>query len=318
MAPDPTVGSMYGSGPTRSFLGIPVCEVLTPLEADAVVLGIPAATPYSSVGSYCADGPNAIRRVMAQYSGALHHHDFDFGEPLLPPGTRVVDAGDLPRDEDASVNRSRIGEVINWIFEAGAVPIVLGGDDSVPIPLLGAFAGRGAFTVLQIDAHIDFRDDIAGERLGLSSTMRRASEMEHVRRMILVGQRGLGSARSSDLADAKTAGVHFVSSHQVHTTGVDPVLDLIEPGSNLIITFDCDGLDPSIMPAVIGRAPGGLTYWQAIDLLRGAAKRARIVSFDLVEFMPSRDYDGLGALVAGRIVATMVGVILRQAARRSR
>jgi agmatinase len=71
------------------------------------------------------------------------------------------------------------------------------------------------------------------------------------------------------------------------------------------------------MPAVIGRAPGGLTYWQAVDLLRGAAKRARIASFDLVEFMPSRDVDGLGALVAGRILATMVGVILRQAAGRS-
>ena len=147
--------------------------------------------------------------------------------------------------------------------------------------------------------------------------MRRASEMEHVRRIIQVGQRGLGSARSSDLADAKTAGVHFVSSHQVHTAGVDPVLDLIETGANLLVTFDCDGLDPSIMPAVIGRAPGGLTYWHAVDLLRGAAKRARIASFDLVEFMPSRDVDGLGALVAGRILATMVGVILRQAAGRS-
>ena len=103
MAPDATVGSMYGSGPTRSFLGIPACEVLTPLEADAVVLGIPAATPYPSVGSYCAEGPNAIRGVMGQYAAALHHHDFDFGEPLLPPGARVVDAGDLPRDENASV-----------------------------------------------------------------------------------------------------------------------------------------------------------------------------------------------------------------------
>jgi len=308
---------MYGSGPTRSFLGLPACEALTRLNADAVVLGIPAATPYPSVGSYCADGPDAIRGVMAQYAATLHHHDFDFGEPLLPPGTRVVDAGNLPQDDEASVSRSRIGEVVGWILEAGAVPIVLGGDDSVPIPLLGAFAGRGLFTVLQIDAHIDFRDDIAGERLGLCSTMRRASEMRHVQRIIQVGQRGLGSARPSDVADAKAAGVHFVSSYQVHTAGVGPVLDLIEPGSNLLITFDCDGLDPSIMPAVIGRVPGGLTYWQAVDLLRGAAKRARIASFDLVEFMPSRDIEGLGALVAGRILATVLGLVLRQAAGRS-
>jgi len=251
---------------------------------------------------------------MAQYAGALHHHDFDLGEQLLPPGARVVDAGDLPQDDEASANRSRIKEGVSWILEAGAVPVILGGDDSVPIPLLEAFAGRGSFTVLQIDAHIDFRDEIAGERLGLSSTMRRASEMGHVQRIIQVGQRGLGSARSSDLEDAKKAGVQFVSSHQVHTAGVDPVLDLIEPGSNLLVTFDCDGLDPSIMPAVIGRVPGGLTYWQAVDLLRGVAKRARIASFDLAEFMPSRDVDGLGALVAGRILATMLGLIVRQVA----
>src|SRR4029450_10565532 len=105
-------------------------------------------------------------------------------------------------------------------------------------------------------------------------------------------------------------------SHQVPTAGVGPVLDLIEPGSDLLITFDCDGLDPSIMPGVIGRVPGGLTYWQAVDLLRGAAKRTRIASFDLVEFMPSRDVDGLGALVAGRILATMLGLVLRQATER--
>ena len=98
---------------------------------------------------------------MAQYAVTLHHHDFDFGEPLLPPSTRAVDAGNLPQDDEASVNRSRIGEVVGWILEAGAVPLVLGGDDSVPIPLLGAFAGRGSFTVLQIDAHIDFRDERA-------------------------------------------------------------------------------------------------------------------------------------------------------------
>lgn len=91
------------------------------------------------------------------------------------------------------------------------------------------------------------------------------------------------------------------------------MLDLLEPGSDLLITFDCDGPDPSIMPAVIGRVPGGLTDWQAIDLLRGAAKRGRIANFDLVEFMPSRDVDSLGALVAGRLLATVLGLVLRQA-----
>jgi agmatinase len=316
MALDQTVGSMYGSEPTGSFLGLPTCELQAPLDADAVILGIAGATPYPSVGSYCAEAPETIRGVMAQYAATLHHHDFDFGGSLVPASTRAVDAGNLPQEADAAAARSRIAEAVDWILEAGAVPIVLGGDDSVPIPLLGAFAERGSFTVLQIDAHIDFRDDIDGERLGLCSTMRRVSEMGHVQRIIQVGQRGLGSARASDVADARAAGVHFVSAHEVHSAGIDPVLELIEPGSNLLVTFDCDGLDPSVMPAVIGRVPGGLSYWQAVDLLRGAARRGRIAGFDLVEFMPARDVDGLGALVAGRLLATVLGLVLRQAAAR--
>ena len=63
------------------------------------------------------------------------------------------------------------------VLAAGAVPMVLGGDDSIPIPVLQAYADRGPVTVVQIDAHIDWRDEVKGERWGLSSTMRRASEM---------------------------------------------------------------------------------------------------------------------------------------------
>jgi agmatinase len=307
-----TIGSMYGSAPTTTFMGLPACLDLSRPEAAAVLIGVPAATPYASVGSYCADAPNAIRAVMAPYAAALHHHDFDFDGPLLPPGVRVVDAGNLPNADEAAANRSQIRDTVGAVLDAGVVPLVLGGDDSVPIPLFEAFAGRGRFTLLQIDAHIDWRDEVDGERLGLSSTMRRASEMTHIDRMIQVGQRGVGSARPADVADAKAAGVHFISAHQVHREGLEPVLRLIEPASEVLITFDCDGLDPAIMPGVIGRVPGGLSYWQAVDLLHGAAERARIASFDLVEFMPARDVDGAGALVAGRLVATAAGLIARQ------
>ncbi len=69
--------------------------------------------------------------------------------------------------------------------------------------MLEAFGARGkTYTILQIDAHIDWRDEVGGERLGLSSTMRRASEMQHVERIIQLGCRGIGSAREADLQDA--------------------------------------------------------------------------------------------------------------------
>ena len=106
------------------------------------------------------------------------------------------------------------------ILDAGAVPILLGGDDSLPIPMLEAYAGRGRFTILQIDAHIDWRDEVQGERLGLSSGMRRASEMAHIERIIQVGQRGIGSARPSDLADARDWGVTFFPARGVAQAGI--------------------------------------------------------------------------------------------------
>jgi hypothetical protein len=78
----PTVGSMYGSGPTRSFLGIPVCEALTPLEADAVVLGIPAATPYPSVRR---TDLLACCRLAARRSQAVANCQFRFGRVYAVP-----------------------------------------------------------------------------------------------------------------------------------------------------------------------------------------------------------------------------------------
>jgi agmatinase len=87
-------------------------------------------------------------------------------------------------------------------------------------------------------------------------------------------------------------------------------------GGNVLVTIDCDGLDPAIMPAVIGPAPGGLSYWQAVGLMRGVARKARIAGFDIVEFMPERDEQQRGALTAARLVANAIGLISRQRAAR--
>jgi agmatinase len=307
------IGVMFGSRAADTFLGLPACSDLNKLDADIAIIGAGCATPYPSVGAYCADAPSAIRAVMANYSATVSHHDFSLGGPLLGADkTRVVDCGDIPYDEgNPASNRERIRKSVATILDHGATPIVIGGDDSIPIPLIQAFEGRGKFTILQIDAHIDFRDEVNGERWGLSSTMRRASEMPFIERIIQVGQRGVGSARPADHEAALKAGVTFVSARQLHQNGAEQVLGLIPPGAGVIVTFDCDALDPSIMPAVIALSPGGLTYWQAIDLIEGVAKRARIASFDLVEFMPARDGGGFGALTAGRIVAHTIGLLAR-------
>jgi agmatinase len=136
--------------------------------------------------------------------------------------------------------------------------------------------------------------------------------MDHVVRMIQVGQRGVGSARPQDVKDAVAAGVTFVPAGAVHRYGVAAVIELVPAGADVLIAFDCDALDPAIMPAVMGLAPGGLSYWQTLDLLHGVAAKARIANFNLVEFMPARDCNGAGALLAGRIVANVIGLLARQ------
>lgn len=103
-----------------------------------------------------------------------------------------------------------------------------------------------------------------------------------------------------------------MSGQQVSQSGIAAVLELIEPGSDVYVAFDCDALDPAIMPAVIGRTPGGMDYWQVVGLLQGVAAKSRIVGFDLVEFVPERDIDGMGALVASQILVNAIGLIARQ------
>ena len=309
----PTIGRMFGAEDVGTFMGWPACSDLQQLSADIALLGVPGATPYPSVGAYCADAPDKIRATMAGYARTLAHYDFDLDGPLLGQGgARAVDCGNLPFTEtDAPGNRARIRDAVSTILNRGAVPIILGGDDSVQIPLFEAFAGHGRFTMVQIDAHIDWRDEVGGERFGLSSTMRRAAELGHVERIIQVGQRATGSARPQDVADARAYGATLVSAKAVHRQGMAPVIDLVPTAANVLIAFDCDGLDPTVMPGVMGASPGGLTYWQTLELLHGIAAKARIANFNLVEFMPARDVNGISALTAGRLIANVIGLLAR-------
>jgi len=135
---------------------------------------------------------------------------------------------------------------------------------------------------------------------------------------VQVGLRGVGSARAADVGDARAWGSRIVPALEVHRHGIAPVLDLVDPNASCLVTVDCDGLDPSIMPAVLAPAPGGLLYWHVVELLRGLAEKARIVGFDLVELMPSRDPAGLAAVTAARIVCNAIAAIAASRKRRHR
>jgi agmatinase len=310
-----SLGEMFGGGAVDTFMGLPKGNLQDLGAARIALIGADGCTPYPSVGFYCAGGPRAIRAAGAAYAANLAHMNFDLGGPVFPGAVTAVDCGDIAVEAgDAPGNRARLREAVALMLAQGAVPVLLGGDDSVPVPMLEAYARRQRpVTILQIDAHIDWRDEVQGERWGLSSTMRRASEMDHVGRIVQVGQRGIGSARLSDVAEATAWGVGFVSGREVARDGIGRALALIPEGDEVVICLDCDALDPAIMPAVIGRTAGGLSYEQVLGLVEGVAAKARIAGFDMVEFMPGRDIDGQGGMVAAQLLAGVLGVIARQA-----
>jgi agmatinase len=304
--------SMFGGTPSGGFFDLPTAPAGETRDADIILLGAPAATPYASVGNYCAAAPDAIRAAFG-WPGVLGHHDFDIDGYLLPDAVQALDWGNLDYSEtDFTANRETITHRVSQVLDAGALPLVLGGDDSVPIPVLQAYREHGPLTILQFDAHIDWRDDVGGETMGLSSNMRRASEMDWVENIIQVGARGIGSARPRDRQDALDWGVKFFPMREVARNGIEPVLAAIPKNCILYIALDIDAMDPAVVPAVIGPAPGGFSYWQMLEILEAAAQRARIAGFNLVELMPGADIGGRGALVAARIVAMIMGLCARQ------
>ena len=298
------------SRPGGTFAGLPAAAGPAQAGMLIAIIGAEHATPYEAGRpSHSAGAPGALRAALTGYARQGDRYDFDLGG-LPTPG--AFDAGDVAGDPaDPEGNRRRITAAVRGLLEHDVVPVVLGGDDSVPIPMFSAFEGRGPLTVVQIDAHMDWRDEVRGERLGWSSPMRRASEMPWIRRMVQVGQRGTGSAGAREVADARAWGSRIVTAQEVHRHGIAPVLDLVGAGETCLVTLDCDGLDPSIMPAVQARSPGGLGYWHVVELLHGLAAKTRLAGFDLVEFMPARDPDGVAALTAARIVCNAIEAIAR-------
>jgi agmatinase len=302
----------------ETFLNAPFCalEIIAP-GLDAVVIGASEATPHrGGQASHAAEAPQAVRRALSGAAGDLDRWDFDQDGPLLAPDFRLADAGDLAT-QPASPERNRylIQAAARSVLEVGAVPVVIGGDDSVPIPFFEAFKDHGPITIVQIDAHLDWRNERDGLRHTFSSTMRRASEMPWVERIVQVGMRGIGGSHRDDLDAARHWGAHIVLAEAVRREGISAALACVPHGARCVITIDCDGFDPSVMPAVLVPQPGGLSYPDVTNLLDGLSTKSTILGFDLVELVPARDVNDIGAFTAARVLCKALGCIARQRAR---
>jgi agmatinase len=296
-----------------TFLDVPRCTDLGTLDAHIAIVGLPFSVPYDLYRSTIAStAPQAIREQSMRYVPRYRtHYDYDFGGDMFAGRpVKIVDCGDVAtvpgRWEENSRNATA---AVKAILQRGAVPIVLGGEHSIPIPVLRAYEGRGPLCLVQVDAHIDWRDEIDGVTEGLSSPMRRAAEMPWVQGMAQIGIRGFGSARRQEFDDASRYGAVIVGAEELHRVGVEEVLRRMPAAERYYITFDADGLDPSIAPGVNSRSFGGVTYYEATNLLKGVAAKGKVVGMDFVEVVPGPDLDGMTSQLAARLIMNLIAAM---------
>jgi len=306
-------------GSPNSFLGFPLVLDLDKLDADIAILGVPFGLPYV-VGDLANDqsrAPDAIRQnaqdAAWEEPRTRVHFDWDLGGPLLDNRpVKVVDCGNVTSDTfDPYEHYRRAQAAAEKIFQSGATLITLGGDHGIPIPIMRALPRGEKVTLVQVDAHMDWRDSVNGVRDGYSSGIRRASEMDWIGDIVQIGLRGVGSARSEDVDAARSYGAKLISAYEMHDIGIAAVLDQIPDGGPFYLTVDADGLDPTIMPAVNAPTPGGLSWVQIHKLIHGLVNKGRVLGMDLVEISPAYENGNMTLVHAERLICNFIGATVR-------
>lgn len=278
-----------------------LCDPAATGPADVVLLGLPWD------GSVCfrpgaAQAPARLRELSTS-SPAISEDGF-----VVDPGhLRVRDAGDVtPLEEEARSEagraaylarvEARASELFQPHAPGGPVPFLfsLGGDHSVSIPLLRAFAARDErpFGLVLLDAHPDLFDVYEGSPLSHACPMRRALETGRLapEHLLILGTR---SYNALELDFMRAAGVRFVPARELNRLGIPAVLELavrqLAGLERVYLTLDIDVADPACAPGTGAPVAGGLSSRELLDLSRGLLERLPVEAMDLVEIAPSLD-----------------------------
>jgi agmatinase len=294
-----------------SFLKAPITTPEAGWSAEVAFLGIPfdQATGFRSGARW---GPRAIRNISVRFSAVSAPGQpgyFDLRSGLDRATCRVVDCGDveivpLLWETDFEMITGAVGAIL----AKGAFPLIAGGDHAVTFPCVRAFEGRGPITVVQIDAHLDYRDEAMGVRYGHGNVLRRVRELPFVERIVSVGVRSLRTRRE-DAKAHQDDGNTIISAWDLHVHGIDALAGLLPRNADVYVTFDIDAMDPAIAPGTGTPEVGGLCYEQARRLMEIVFAENRIVGFDLVEMNPSLDPSEITALLSAQIMLEAIGFL---------
>ncbi len=231
----------------------------------------------------------------------------------------VADLGDAPVNP---MSKDRSLELIQQFYEetdaAGIRPVSVGGDHTVPLPVLRALAKDRPVGILQIDSHADILDELCGDRFNHATIMRRAHEegLIDARRVVQVGLRG-SRFGDDDLRYGVEAGYRCITIDEYEAMGraaaVAEILRVLGDGP-VYVTLDVDGLDPSFCPGTPVPEIGGLTPRDVQVMLR-ALGGLDVVGADICEVAPCYDPSGITAVTAANMMFEMLCVIAQSVAR---
>ncbi len=277
-----------------------------PEGLDIAIVGVPLDCGTSNrAGSRY--GPRQIRaesvlvRPYAMATGAAPFDSF-----------QIADTGDVALNTyNLEKSVGLIEQHFDGVLAAGAKTLSMGGDHTITLPILRAQAKRhGPMAVVHVDAHADMNDHMFGEPVTHGTIFRRAIEEGLIdpTAMVQIGLRATGYA-ADDFDWARERGVRVVTTEECWYRSLEPLMgeirEQIGPDRPVYLSFDIDGLDPSVAPGTGTPEPAGLMTSQGLEIIRGLFG-LNLIGADLVEVSPPYDTTGNTALLAANLLFEML------------
>ncbi len=315
---------------TPPYIGLPTylqapfartADELRELGADIAIVGAPVDMGVVNRPG-ARFGPRAIRE--ANYVTVRGPELYHLGLDIHPTRTlTLVDFGDANCPPSSlELSHEAVRAKVSEVLDAGAIPVVLGGDHSITLPSATAVAqhyGFGNVGMVHFDAHADTGDATFGDVLiSHASPMRRLIESGAIpgKNFVQVGLRGYWPPRST-FEWMREQGMRWHLMSEIENRGFDAVLDdaiaeAHEGPEYRYLSVDIDVADPGFAPGTGTPEPGGLSARELLRAVRRVASSLKLVAIDVVEVSPP--YDGPGqitAQLANRVVLEAISALAR-------
>ena len=293
----------------RTFMRLPHIEVLD--DADFAIIG----APFDTGGTFRVGarfGPAGIRDnslLLRPYTPAQQIGIFDY--------CSGIDYGDIPVVPGyIQESHKKIEVGARAIFDSRTIPIFMGGDHSVSLPILRAIKQKfGPVALIHFDAHCDLWHGYFNEKDTHGTPFRRALEENLIdsARSSQIGLRG-PLYDEGDHQMPTEAGFMAITGPELHRMGIDKAISKIKARVGrgpAYLTFDIDFVDPAYAPGTGTPEAGGFTGYDSISLVRGLTD-IDFIGYDMVEVMPAYDPANVTCLLAANIIYEFISLIALQ------